>query len=262
MKKYLRIYKRLLQLNFAALVGYRANFVNNIISSVSWSLFSFISIFLLTSRTPVLFGWKREEIILLNGVYAVVIGLFHSIFSKNFEQLTHLIERAELDSILIKPADSQFQVSFQLFSYTALVRVVLGLLFVVYFSFSLHLPFSVSYVLGFFGLLIVSLMLLYSIWLFILTFLIWNPQLSNLVVVLFSFSGMAKYPYDMYRRTGEVLAGVLLPLTLITVVPVHMLYQKIIWNEIGVFFFCTFLFFSIARWFWFFALKFYASGSS
>jgi ABC-2 type transport system permease protein len=210
----------------------------------------------------VLFGWKREEIILLNGVYAVVIGLFHSIFSKNFEQLTHLIEHGELDSILIKPADSQFQVSFQLFSYTALVRVMLGLLFILYFSISLHIPFSMVYMVGFLGLMVISLILLYSIWLFILTFLIWNPQLSNLVVILFSFSSMAKYPYDMYKRTGEILAGVIFPLTLITVVPVHVLYQKILWRELGIFFLCAILFFTIARKFWFFALRYYVSGSS
>src|SRR3972149_8688112 len=90
MGKYVRIYRDLLRLNLSSLVAYRSNFVNSVVSSTAWGVFSLVSIVLLTYRVQSVFGWTREEILLLTGVYSVVIGVFHTLFSRNFVRFSRL----------------------------------------------------------------------------------------------------------------------------------------------------------------------------
>src|SRR5574341_269965 len=129
MKSYLGLYKTLLHLNAENLLASRANFTTNVISSVSWGLFSIFSIMLITGQANAIFGWRREEILLLTAIYSILIGVFHMLFSKNFERFSNLIYYGQLDGLLVKPVDSQFLVSFWLVNYTSIFRIVLGFVY-------------------------------------------------------------------------------------------------------------------------------------
>jgi ABC-2 type transport system permease protein len=262
MKKYFMTYRRLLLLNFEALVVYRANFINNIIASTAWALFGFLAIFFLTAKTPVVFGWKREELMLLTAVHSIVIGIFYALFSRGFQQLPSLIEKGELDGLLIKPIDTQFLSTVKMFHYSALIRTLMGIGFIIYFSNVVHYSFSWIYFLSFLSILFFSVITMFSIWSIFLTSLIWNPTLTNLVDILSSILGMAKYPYEMYRRIGEVFACMLIPLIFATVVPVKILYRTFSWQEIVIFLISTCVLFSAARIYWLFALRSYTSASN
>ena len=77
MKKYVNIYKRLLSMNASVLLAYRGNFMNSVLASLLWCAFSFVSILLLTSRSPDVFGWTRDQLMLLTAMYSVVVGVVH-----------------------------------------------------------------------------------------------------------------------------------------------------------------------------------------
>jgi len=181
MRPYLTIYKTLLHLNLSALVAYRANFISNIISSISWGVFSIVSIVLLTSKTTVIYGWKREEILLLTTTYSVLIGLFHTLFSKNFERFSRMILYGRLDSILLKPIDSQFLISLWIVNYASLTRIILGIGLTFYFLHQLNIVLSPFIVVSYILITAMSLILLYSIWFIVATLTIWFPRLSNIV---------------------------------------------------------------------------------
>jgi ABC-2 type transport system permease protein len=262
MKKYFRIYQTLLHLNLSSLVAYRVNFTTNLISSISWGVFSIFSVLLLTSKTDMVYGWKREEIILLTTTYSVLIGIFHTMFSKNFERFSRMILYGRLDSVLLKPIDSQFMISLWIINYTSLSRVILGLGLTFYFLHQLHIALSPVIVVSYVLLLVMSLILLYSIWFIVATLTIWFPRLSNVVEFMYHVSGMTRYPQQMYRQLTNFIFIFLLPITLIISTPTKVLLGKnIVQDVIGLIIF-TIALFIFSRMFWKFALRYYTSASS
>ncbi|MCX6791944.1 MAG: ABC-2 family transporter protein [Candidatus Gottesmanbacteria bacterium] len=262
MKKYLNVYRALIHLNFSALVVYRANVINNILGSTVWGVFSLVSIILLTSRTTSVFGWTRDEILLLSGVYALFIGIFHTLFSRNFDRLTYLIRLGMLDAILTKPVDSQFLVSTSIINFTSIIRILLGMVFTWYVISISHITVTLPLI-GLFCIGIgIGLLLLYSIWFIVATLILWYPDLSNLIEFLYSASNIGRYPREMYSHVNQFLFLFILPFTFMVIAPTKVLLTKLtLFDSFGLLLFAI-VFFLGSRYFWKFALRFYTSASS
>src|SRR3989344_5190256 len=186
MKRYLRIYKSLLKINLTTLLAYRINLFNSVISSASWGIFSVVSILILTSRTQDIFGWRREDIILITACYGVAIGIFHALFSNNFHRMGRIIFLGQLDSILLKPIDSQFSLSFWMFNFASIVRIAIGLGLAIFLVDNVGYEITLWGVSLFFLLLIIGIATLYSIWFIVCSILVWIPETSNIVEFMFS----------------------------------------------------------------------------
>lgn len=260
MNRYIRIYTRLLILNFSMLLAYRANFVNSLTSSVVWGGFSIISILLLTSRTTSLFGWSRHDIILLTCSYSIIIGVFHTFLSRNFEYFSRIVDLGELDTFLIKPIDSQFFISLRYVNYPSIVRIVVGIFLVGYLLHGVEL--SVFQLIGYGFMMLFGLTILYSLWYIITSFTIWFSRLSNIVDFLFTITNVSRFPPQMYREFSWYVFLFLFPLTLIITTPTRFLINKIDVQSIFVLIITAVTLFVISRIFWKFALRFYTSASS
>src|SRR3989344_2191984 len=259
MKRYINIYKSLLKINLDTLMAYRLNFINNMFSSAAWGIFSVVSILILTSRTQSIFGWRREDIILLTACYSLAIGIFHAVFSWNFHRMGRVIFLGELDQILLKPLDSQFSLSLWLFNYSSLVRILLGIGLILYLIYTVGYSISLIGIVAFFLYLLVGIITLYGIWFLVCSLLIWIPEASNIVELMYSVSGLSRYPPEMYSRLSGYLFSILLPLLFILVVPVKILIGKP--NPVEIFSVTIVCIVSIviSRLFWTFALRHYSS---
>ncbi len=262
MRRYLRIYKMLLHLNFASLVAYRANFVNSLISSIAWAAFSLFSVILLTGRTPNVYGWSRNEIILLTGSYNIIVGIFHMVFSRNFQRFSTIVHYGRLDSILTKPLDSQFLLSFWLVAYTSVIRVCMGIAINIYILTAMGLQYSVLDIMFFILMMLLGIMLLYSLWLFVITLTIWFTRLSNLVDLLYTMNGVTRYPPKMVNEAGNFFSYILIPFTFVVAPPTRLLLQKALSGEIVGLAVLSISFFILSRLFFRYALKFYTSASN
>lgn len=259
MKKYLRVYKRILIFNLSMLLSYRANFINSVISSIAWGIFSILSIVLLTSKTPFVFGWKREELFILTGCYGIIVGFFNMLFSSNFERFSRIINRGELDLVLTKPMDPQFLLSVWILNYTSILRIILGILFVFYIAQENGVLISAIQVLVFIISSVFGLLVLYSIWFLVMSITIWFSRLSNLTDFMHSFMGYAGRPPEMFKEFSVYVFVFLLPLTFAVAMPTKFFLSKIAWQDlwpmpafsIGIFY--------ASRLFWRFALRFYTS---
>jgi len=231
------------------------------LSALAWGLFSVYSIVLLTSRTTSVFGWKREEILLLTAVYTSLTGLFYTFLAPNFERLSNITNFGQLDRILLLPIDSQFSISVWEVNYTRLVRILIGIVLFVVLGPSLNLQISLSSGTLFVMVFLVGLLLQYTIWFLVATLTIWFTRLSNLVECMYSVTGMARYPREMFRQLAEYVFVFLLPITLIVITPVKVLFQKATAREVIMLLLVTGGLFYLSRKFWQFALRFYTSAS-
>lgn len=260
-QKYLRVYRRLLYMNFMVLVIYRSNFINSMIATVAWGLFSLYSVVILTSKTTQIFGWSRNELLLLNGYYGLIIGVFHVLLSRNLERFSSVIHNGQLDSILTKPMDSQFMLSLWMVNYTSLARIVIAGWYVWYMGgiLGVHLTFLKS--IEFVSLSIASIMLLYSIWYSVVSCTIWFTKLSNVVELMYNITGMARYPQEIYMQLAWYIFALLLPLTLLITTPAKIYLGQGSIRDILLLLSFACIFFILSRKFWKFALRYYTSAS-
>lgn len=262
MKKYFAVLMLLWKLNLASLFAYRANFINSFLINFGWGVVSITQIVILTNRTNNVYGWSRYELYILAGIYSVVIGLFHMFFSSNFERFARIMHRGDMDGYLIKPIDPQFLLTCTLLRPLHFFRILLGIGFIIFVLRLLHITTSLIDITGFVLFVIGGVAILYSFWMLVITLTVWFTNLSNLSDMLYNVSNISRYPSALLLKTGNILLFILIPLTLISAVPGQVLIHKVSSIEmVGVVFFATTLFF-IARKFFLYALRSYASASS
>lgn len=262
MKHYFKIYKALIRINFSLLLIYRANFLNSAIATVGWGIFQIIFMTLLTSKTKSAFGWRSQEMIILAVSYTIIIALFHFFFSRNFDYFSKIINKGELDYYLLKPVDSQFLMSLSHISWAQILRFFLGIGLMFYFLNKYNYDITLTNILGFFTLALFGLTLLYSLWFIVATILIWYPNLDNLVEVLYTINGFARYPSEMFNNISSLLIFFILPYTFTIATPTKALLGRILSGDIVMILLISTGLFFISRSFWKFALRFYTSASS
>lgn len=250
-----------MKMNFSALVAYRANLINSMLGSIVWGSFHFVSMLLLTSRTREIFGWKREEIIMLTATFSILWGIFHILFTKNFQRMSRLMDLGQLDGFLLKPIDSQFLLSLSLTNFPGIFRLLLGIVAMYYIVATYNIQVSFINIIGYIFLLLCGLVLIYSIWFIMLTFTIWFAGLSNLLDFLYHISGIMRYPPEVFQNVKEFMLMSILPLLLIVSTPTKMLLHKNLSGDVLNLLLFTVLFFFISRKFWQYALRHYTSAS-
>lgn len=259
MKRYVRIYLFFLQMSWSAMLSYRASFISGVISSLVWSSFHIIAILLLTARQSSVFGWTREELILISGASQILLGIFYFICSRNFREFPEIVNKGKLDGLLVKPIDAQFFISFQYATYYSLTRFIVGL--GVFFFVLSRIPLHIGplQVLGFLLLLLFGFFLQYAVWFSIMTLTIWFTTLSNLLDLLFNMNDLARFPQEMYRGAREAVYLLVFPFTLILIVPVRAILQKVTFSDIAWLIGISMIFFLSSRKLFYFALRSYTS---
>lgn len=259
--RYLKLFIALIKISFSRILIYRGNFASHAASSVGWGVFSVISIMLLTSKTPVVFGWSRNELILLTVLMNVIFGIYRSFIDANFWRFSTLIHYGDLDIILLKPIDTQFQMSLWIFDLSSLLRFLFATIFAIYLIFIFHIPVSFLSVLFFFVLSVASIILLYSLTYIFLTLTIWYTRLSNLIDLINNVTNASRYPKEMFEHLTTFVFFILLPIVIIISTPVKALFQKANIADSFLLLLFALIFFIISRIFWKFALRFYSSAS-
>lgn len=262
MKRYWQIYKSFFRFSFSNFVTFRAYAINSIVSTVGWGAFQFIWIQLLTAQTKSAFGWSKDELVILAILYIVIIGIFHFLFTRNFDRFSTIIDRGELDFLLLKPVDSQFMATCFFLNFSNLLRSALGIgLLIVYVNYR-HIMITAVGVAGFVVFALFGIMLLYSLWLFYSTILIWFPRLTNIIDFLYTINGIARYPVEMIMELRNFLILFLLPFAITIATPAKVLVRGALEGEVWGLLAISIAMFAFTRSLWKFALRHYTSASS
>lgn len=259
--RYIRLLKFLFVINFSKTLIYKGHFMAETVSSITWGAISIITILLLTEHVPVVFGWTRAELILLSVMINIIYGILRILFDINFWSFSRIILTGTLDSVLLKPVDSQFHMSLWFIDFGGILRLLIAIVLTIYLLFVFHFSVSITSILFAIALCIAGVTMLYSITYIFLTTTIWYPNLSNLMNLVNNIIGASRYPKEMYANLTAPLFFFLLPIILIISTPTKALLQKPTLNDSLLLILFTIIFFGISRVFWKFALRFYTSAS-
>lgn len=262
MKKTIQYTWRVVKSNVWILLNYRGTFYTGAVSSVLWALLSVLSIVILTYQAPDVGGWNRFEILAAQGVYSIVLGLMYTFLSESIKNIGQLVRFGNLDLLITKPMDLQLLVSVRSIRFYQLVRVVMGIILLVFSIRQLHLQPEPITLLTFILFIVASMTVIYSIWFAMMTLSFWFVDLFNLWEFLQHLTGITRYPLVIMRNLGESFLYILLPLVVITSVPAQVIVGKF---DLGLSMWALIIAasaFLLSRKFWIFALRFYTSASS
>jgi ABC-2 type transport system permease protein len=225
----LRVYLAILAVYIRASLqnelAYRINLIVNVALALVGLGTAAAGVAVIFSHTTTLRGWTLAETLLLLGVYTIVNGILNVFVAPNLDQLSQSIQQGTLDFTLLKPAGSQFLVSFQRCVVWGITDVILGFGIIAYSL--LRLSNEGGLAAGRFVLFAVTLtsgiVVLYCIWIMLATMAFWFIKIDNLTTVLHSFFGMGRFPVDAYPLWMRRVLTFVIPVALVTTVPAEAL---------------------------------------
>lgn len=257
-RKYFRLTVVLVKINLAYFAAYRANFFSSMIADLSWSIFLLLSMIFLTSRVKQIGSWTRTDILMLTCAANIILG-FLAIIAKNFFQFSNTIHMGKLDTILLKPIDSQFFISFQFINPSKLARIIMCVCIMIYLSHAAQLTISFLQVAVFTILILIGFIGIYSLWFAVSAIIIWYSKLSNLTDLLFEVTNTIRYPRDVFFELNLMFGIFLIPLTFFVIPATEALLGRSYYQGAFILILSSVLLFFFSRIFWRFALRSYTS---
>lgn len=229
MTRYLRLLG--LQLRTSALLAaqYRWDFLVDGIISVFWAVTAVVPLFVVygDASRPGIPGWTFGESLLVTGWFILLQGVLDGAINPGLQAVIDHIRMGTLDFVLLKPADAQFLVStarFQLWRVFSLVNA--GIIFGLAFS-RIDAPPSPLGVGMAAVLLGAAVLLLYSLWILIVSAAFIVVKVDNLTYLFSSIFDAARWPSSVFRGAVKFLFTFVIPLAVMTTYPAEALLGRL-----------------------------------
>jgi ABC-2 type transport system permease protein len=261
-----RTLRRFWSTSLASELEYRINFITSALYSAGQLIGSIFTInvlyaqnyqFGVTAHDP---GWSKEAAYLVIAIFSILDGITSAALSPNLSRIVGHVQRGTLDFILLKPLDAQVQLSTRNLSPWGFPNLIFGLALGVYAGVRLGLP-GRAYPLGLAAVLL-SIVILYSLWYMVATTTIWFTKVWNATEVLRAFVDAGKYPMSAYPLAVRFFLTFILPIAFLTTVPAELMrgIRGPLFLAIEAAIAVVTLF--VSRIFWDWAMRYYTSASS
>jgi len=223
MTRYARIYAACVRNCLIRELEFRTNFAFSTIANLGWAILSMLLAGMIFGNVRQVAGWDLDRMFLVVGTYVIVEHVTSVLFQPNMAKLSELVNRGELDFVLMKPISSQFLVSARYIDFKDLPGVVVGLAYVLVGVQRLALrpgPLEV----GLYVLLVVCATLaVYALWFITVTFSLWTGRVNNIAYLIIPVTDLARVPTDVFRGLARPLLTFAIPVALIATLPAKAL---------------------------------------
>ena len=202
MSNYLRVFLTFARNSLVRDMTFRANFLIDMISSISWVLINLAFYTLIFHYTPAIgahSGWEKYQFFLFLSTALLINSLVQALFMTNADELSELVRTGTLDFALLKPIDTQFLVSLTRIEWSALGNLVVGLGLMGYSMGKLHyLPGPVQVVLYLLYVLC-GVAIYYSLMITLAATSVWLGRNQSLFDFWFYITNFSRYPMEIYH---------------------------------------------------------------
>lgn len=260
---------------------FRANFLFQCISSVSWTLMNvgfYLIIFQYTNSIGEGTGWHKHQFFLFLATTWFINSLVQAFFMPNAEEFSELIRTGGLDFALLKPIDTQFLVSFNKVDWSSLSNFAVGLvLAAISLSYLVTDPvnplqITATMVILYPLFILCGVAIMYSLMISLSATSIWLGRNQTLYNFWFYITNFSRYPMEIYQNGwGWSLWGLftfVIPVLVVVNVPARILAKPLDprpsweWALAGFMLFATVVCLVASRWVFRKALLSYRSASS
>lgn len=261
MRRFLQLLRAFWTNSLALDLEYRIDFL----ISAATALFSFgaglLVLQVMFRYAGTLGGWTFDQALVLYGIYLLIEEFATGFLAYNIGTMPELIRRGDLDFILLKPANSQMQVSIRHFRIVGLPAYLLAFGILAYGMVRMG-SLSPLNVIALIGFLACAMLIVYAIWALLHTLAFWLVRIENISQIFFAVFKVARFPIGAFPGAMQVIFTVIIPIAFMTTVPASAAAGILDWR-LGV---AAPIIALVGLWlshrFWQFALRHYTSASS
>jgi ABC-2 type transport system permease protein len=272
---YLRVFLTFARNSLVRDMTFRANFLIDTISSMSWVLINLAFYTLLFRYTPAIgvsTGWEKYPFFLFLATVLLINSLVQTFFMTNADELSELVRTGNLDFALLKPIDTQFLVSLTRVEWSSLGNFAVGLALLVYAMLQLHYVPGMVQVVLYPLYVLCGVAIYYSLMIALAATSIWLGRNQTLFDFWFYITNFSRYPMEIYHGPwGTPLRRVFtfcIPVLVAVNVPAQILVRPVAprgpgdWLLAAFAIFATVASLAASRWVFQQALRGYRSASS
>ena len=260
---------------------FRANFIIECLSSVTWTLMNlgfYLLIFQYTNSIGEDTGWGKWEFFAFLATTMIVNGLVQVFFLHNCDEISELIRTGGLDFAMLKPIDTQFLISLEKVDWSSLSNVAVGVALLIVSLVQMTTRASDRLILeplaiGLYVFYVLcGIAILYSLMIALSATSIWLGQNRSLYDFWFYITNFSRYPMEIYDgRFGRPLrlaCTYVLPVLVVVNVPARIIARPVsptgesVWPLALFTIFATAMSLAASRWVFQAALRNYRSASS
>ncbi len=261
MTRYLRLFG--LQFRTSALLAaqYRFDFFLDALIGLFWTAAAVMPLFVVygDAKRPGIPGWSFGETLLVVACFITLQAVLDGAINPGLASVIDHIRKGTLDFVLLKPADAQFLVStsrFQLWRVSGLLHAS------ILFGFAFHELGRGPPVLGVLAallLLAVATLLLYSLWILIVSAAFIVVKVDNLTYLFTSIFDAARWPSSVFRGAVKFFFTFVIPLTVMTTFPAEALLGRLELSTLAFSVLGSLAFAAVARAVWLQSIRHYTS---
>lgn len=227
---YFRVFLTFARNSLVRDMTFRANFLIDCVSSLSWVLMNlgfYVLIFEYTGEIGAKTGWHKYEFFVFLSTTLFVNSLVQTFFMPNAEELSELIRTGSLDFALLKPIDTQFLVSLQRIEWSSLGNFAFAAGLLGYSLSRLDYRPPPAQMLLYPIYVACGVLVLYSLMTVLSSVSVWLGRNQSLYDFWFYITNFSRYPMEIYSgRIGTPLRRVFtfaIPILLVVNVPARLL---------------------------------------
>ena len=227
---YFRVFLTFAQNSLVRDMTFRANFIIDGVSSLSWVLMNlgfYVLIFEYTGEIGARTGWHKYEFFVFLATTLFINSLVQTFFMPNANEFSELIRTGNLDFALLKPIDTQFLISLQRVEWSSLANFVFAGVLLGYSLTELsHRPPLLQMVL-YPVYVACGVAVLYSLMIVLSSVSVWLGRNQSLYDFWFYITNFSRYPMEIYRGSiGTPLRRIftfIIPVLIVVNVPARLL---------------------------------------
>lgn len=260
--RYLKLLAIFYRYSIVKELEYRVNFLSNAFMSVFWMVWGVVSVSVFFLHRNRMGDWTFPEVLMVVGLFTFFNGVMESLLRPNVGAVIEQIRDGTFDFVLTKPINAQFISSLRNIIVWRLVDVIIGIGLIIYALGQLHVTPTFDQVLFFIGMLASGIIIVYSIWLVMVSLAFWFVKIDNITELFYAFYEAGRYPVTIYRGLVRVLLTYVVPIAFVTTFPASALLGRLDQSTTFVGLGFAIGLFILSNRFWNFALRYYSSASS
>jgi ABC-2 type transport system permease protein len=241
---------------------YRANFFIQLFQSSLSLAISLAGILVIYSHTETVNGWSSADLLIVVGIFFIIGGVMGFIIQPSMYRLMEDIRKGTLDFVLVRPADSQLQVSLRQVQLWKLVDILMGVIVVGVGLIRAGQQPSLGQLAAFGVMLLAGLGITYSFWFAMATISIWLVRLEDLLHVIENLTEAGRWPVRIYPAWLQFGLTFLLPIAFSITVPAEALTGRLTALVALQTVILAVAMLVGSRWFWQFAIRHYSGASA
>jgi ABC-2 type transport system permease protein len=262
LRRYAGLFRVQLAISALTAMQYRADFVVRGLIAILWMGVTLVPLLVVFGVRKTVAGWSFPESLVVVAWFTLLRAVLEGAVSPSLTAVVEHVRHGTLDFVLLKPADAQFLVSTAKIEPWHLVDVF-GALAIFIYAFGKigrwPSPLDLATGLAFLGL---AILILYSIWILVVSASFWVIKVDNLSYLFGSLFDAARWPITVFRGALRVVFTFVFPIALLTTYPAMALLGRLDGKTAAAALAGGLAFAAIARRVWLRALALYTSASS